>query len=82
MPYLPVEVITRPGHDDENLPAPLNFRWLGRTFMIEEIGRRWNDIQGSHILVLTFQRQTFELVFNPEHTGWSLNSDKVPPVMV
>ena len=76
----PIEVVTLSGQQSEF--TPVSFTWQGQTYIIEDIGRRWTDILGEHILVLTHQKHTYELILNPDRTTWFLNIGKAPPLMM
>jgi hypothetical protein len=52
--------------------------WQGRSYMITDIGRRWNSEDGQHMLVLTSEQQSFELVLAPDGVNWFLNTRSLP----
>jgi hypothetical protein len=75
-----IEVITRTGQAGETFPV--SFSWQGNTYTVQDIGRRWTDLQGEHILVLTPQKRTYELIYSINRVGWFLNIDKVAPLSI
>jgi nicotinamide-nucleotide amidase len=60
-------------------PIPQSFTWQGHSYLITDIGRRWNDADGQHILVMTAEQQTVELVQSADGSTWYLNSSTLPP---
>jgi nicotinamide-nucleotide amidase len=74
-PLQPVQVEIR--HTASGEPHPSSFSWQGRTYHIADWGRRWNDNSGQHVLVMTNEQQTFELVLAPDG-AWFLNSASLP----
>lgn len=53
-------------------PVPIEFRWQGRTFFVQAMGRRWKDSQGQHILVQAGAQQVYELLFQTDGEQWWL----------
>lgn len=56
-----IEVAAR--QDDRGKWMPLRFQFQKREWIVEDVGRRWEDDTGLHILVLAGGAQFFELVF-------------------
>jgi hypothetical protein len=52
---------------------PLSFMLNGRVYPIESTGRRWEEEQSLHILVMVPGNRVCELVFSPIDLGWYLN---------
>jgi hypothetical protein len=66
----PVQVTAR--FDPDGKATPLSFTWLGQTYPVNAIGRRWSDEEGQHILVMVPGEQVFELIFAPADARWYL----------
>lgn len=59
-----------PAERASSLPAaPRSFFWRGAEHRVEEVGRRWSDAKGDHVLVRS-QGRTFDLYTNPAQPGW------------
>ncbi|HWQ83724.1 MAG TPA: hypothetical protein VN363_04110 [Anaerolineales bacterium] len=58
---------------------PIEFSWLGRTYFVSSIGRRWKDSQGQHILVQANGEQVYELLFQAGAEQWWLVKKPVFP---
>ncbi len=67
---LPIEVVAR--FDAQGNVNPQQFTWQGRSYVVESTGRKWDESDGQHILVLTPNGQTFELVYMRSDDGWYL----------
>ncbi len=67
----PVDVIAR--FDDQGQAHPLQFVWDGGTYLIEAVGRRWDDEAGRHMLVMAPSGDVLELVFQAAEGRWYLN---------
>lgn len=65
-----IEVTAR--FDSEGKIWPLHFTWQGRSYPVQSTGRRWEDNEGTHILVMVPGDQVFELVFIPAMGRWYL----------
>jgi len=65
-----VEVEAR--FDTHGRVTPLKFVWEGRTYLVDSTGRRWEDAQGQHLLVMIPGGQVFELLFAPLERRWYL----------
>lgn len=50
---------------------PRSFQWRGSEHVIEDVGRRWTDARGEHVLVRAKGR-TFDLFYNPSQPGWQV----------
>jgi hypothetical protein len=66
----PVEVTAH--FDPQGKIIPLRFIWKGRSYLVESTGRRWNGVDGQHILTMTGGGEMFELVFSPGEVRWYL----------
>jgi nicotinamide-nucleotide amidase len=69
-----VESKTMPG----SVVIPMTMTWQGHSYMITDTGRRWNSEDGQHMLVLTSEQQSFELVLAPDGVNWYLNTSSLP----
>lgn len=58
--------------DADGKVTPRSFFWHGRTHPIDSIGRRWQDEQGQHYLVMIAGGRVFELLFVSENMQWIL----------
>ena len=67
----PVEVIAR--FDDQGQARPLQFTWEDRSYLVDGIGRRWQDANGEHVLALAQSGDVFELIFQAAERRWFLN---------
>lgn len=67
--HIPDEVIARWTSDGKMLPQ--RFTWQGQTYLVESVGRAWQDEDGSHTLVMVPGGQVFRLSFHPGR-GWRL----------
>ncbi|MBN2147424.1 MAG: hypothetical protein JW726_08545 [Anaerolineales bacterium] len=52
--------------------TPLRFTWNKSTYLIESVGRQWQDEQGLHFLVMVTGGRMFELLFDCETRCWFL----------
>jgi hypothetical protein len=73
----PVEVTVR--FDAKGKVYPLRFVWSGRAIEVTSTGRRWQDQAGQHILVMSVEAKTYELVFDPNELRWYLNPSGASP---
>jgi nicotinamide-nucleotide amidase len=78
-PLRPVQVEIRSAASGD--PTPLSFTWQGRSFPINDWGRRWRDETGLHILVMAHAGNSFELV-QAADGAWFLNTTSLPPSYV
>jgi hypothetical protein len=75
-----MELIDVTAHfDKEGQSHPLHFTWNGRSYTVESTGRRWQDENGQHILVMIPGDHTFELIFQPQEGRWYLRQVGVGP---
>jgi hypothetical protein len=51
---------------------PLRFRWQDGLYKVDSAGRRWQEEDGCHILVMTAGGQMFELLFSAPDSRWYL----------
>lgn len=65
-----IEVVAR--FDARGDVIPQQLTWQDRSYAVESIGRRWDEPDGQHILVLTPNGQTFELVYMRLDDSWYL----------
>jgi hypothetical protein len=79
-PLQPTQVEAKTGSSGE--PIPQSFTWQGRSYLVTDIGRRWNDAAGQHILVMTAEQHTVELVRSADGSAWFLNTGNLPPAHV
>jgi hypothetical protein len=56
--------------DSQGRAIPQSFLWQEREYLVQSIGRRWDDERGQHILVMYAGGQTAELLFAPAEGGW------------
>jgi hypothetical protein len=63
-----VEVTAR--FDPQGEITPLNFIRDQKTIPVTGVGRRWNDSQGVHILVMVPGEQIFEMLFANAQNRW------------
>jgi hypothetical protein len=63
--------------DADGRVTPLRFIWKGRRYRIDTYGRRWEDTQGLHILVMIPRGRVFQLLFDRQAGMWFL--EKSPP---
>lgn len=65
-----IKVVAR--FDARGNVIPQRLTWQDRSYVVESIGRRWDEPDGQHILVLTPNGQTFELVYLRLDDSWYL----------
>jgi hypothetical protein len=58
--------------DSQGNISPLSFTWQGQTYPVGSTGRRWEDAEGKHVLVMVPGEKVFELVFIPSVGRWYL----------
>ena len=56
--------------------TPTSFIWRKKNYLIDSIGRRWNDKDGQHMYVMIIGGRVFELLFKPATGGWYLGRIK------
>jgi len=64
----PIEVTAR--FETDGKITPIRFAWRGRTYLVDSTGRRWQDADGLHILVMVPGDQVIELVFAASNLRW------------
>lgn len=67
-----VEVLVH--FDAQGRATPTRFAWRGVDYVVDSTGRRWEDQDGQHMLVMIPGGQTFELLFSPSEMLWYLSS--------
>ena len=69
-----IEVTVR--FDGEGKAYPQQFIWRGGVYAVTSTGRRWQEQEGEqswlHVLVMTVEMKTYELVFHPQELRWYL----------
>ncbi len=65
-----IEVTAR--FDASGRVTPLSFSWQGSTYLVDSTGRRWQDENGQHILVMVPAGRVFELIYVPSRKRWYL----------
>lgn len=75
-----IEVTAR--FNTEGQAFPIRFVWQAQTFLVESIGRRWEDAKSQHILVMAPGGRVFELVFVFSTRGWFMGEYAGPPAVV
>ena len=63
-----VEYQFKPGGEVQ----PKRFVFGGQIKNVQDIGRRWQDETGEHMLVMVDEEHVFELVFQPGRELWQL----------
>lgn len=63
-----VEVTAR--FETDGKITPIRFAWQGRTYLVDSTGRRWQDADGTHILVMVPGGEVVELVFAATELRW------------
>jgi PncC family amidohydrolase len=66
---VPVDVRTRSNAQGQALPVSLALDEI--TYRVESIGRRWQDAEGEHILVMIIGGKVFELVHASPGGAWT-----------
>lgn len=66
------QVVVTAQFDLAGNPQPLSFIWNNLPYSITATGRRWEDTQGRHILVMDNADQVYELLFVPTEGRWYL----------
>ena len=64
----PVEVTAR--FDPQGKVTPMDFTWQGHKYPVVSTGRRWEDENGEHILVMVPGEKVYELVYVPTQKRW------------
>ena len=66
---VPVDVRAR--YNDQGQALPVNVALDGISYMVESTGRRWDDAEGEHILVMIKGGKVFELVHASPGGKWT-----------
>jgi len=53
--------------DENGRLTPLKFTWRGHTYTVASTGRRWDDDEGHHLLVMLPTGAVYELLLAPDH---------------
>jgi hypothetical protein len=64
----------------DGLWEPDRFIWQARNYKILEIGRRWQDDDGEHILVMILGGQVYELILASDQISWYLKPPAGPRI--
>ena len=67
--------------DSEGRITPLTFVWKGRSYRIEDTGRRWEAKDGIHILVMVTGNRAFHLIFDNISVIWKLIRSSEQPTV-
>lgn len=73
----PIEVSVH--FDLQGEMTPLNFTWSGTLYPIDSTGRRWDNAEGRHILVMIPIERVIELLFIPTTGRWYLKRLETGP---
>ena len=77
----PLHPISVTVHFDENgRLTPLKFTWRGHTYTVASTGRRWDDDEGHHLLVMLPTGAVYELLLAPDHRWYLKRVHTTPPV--
>jgi hypothetical protein len=60
------------GVDGQGRVQPKSFFWEGQRHPVQDVGRRWLEAGGEHLLVMTPGGQTWELAHSGPDGGWRL----------
>ena len=58
--------------------VPDRFIWDNTIYKILEIGRRWQDEDGEHILVMALGEHVYELILSIDQISWYLKLPFTP----
>ena len=67
--------------DPQGKLLSIRFTWKGTSFLVDSIGRQWEDDRGQHILVMIPGGRTFELVYASRDQLWFLIPIGSGPIM-
>jgi hypothetical protein len=67
----PIQVTAR--LDAQGQVQPLEFTWNDELHPVASTGRRWEDSDGQHVLVMDHRSRVYELVFIAREMGWYLS---------
>ncbi|MDR3574564.1 MAG: hypothetical protein P4L50_11920 [Anaerolineaceae bacterium] len=66
-------------HKDIDGPwQPERFIWQSSTYSVLGIGRRWQEDDGEHMLVMVVGGQVYELIRAADQTGWYIKPSAGP----
>ena len=54
----------------EGTVRPRRFTWHWTQLDVSDVGRQWTDTAGRHVLVMTADQRTFELLLERENLTW------------
>ena len=60
---------------------PIKFTSQNNTYLITDIGRSWQDEQGTHILVLTSQGAASELILSSKDSNWYIKQQPTTQIV-
>ena len=73
-----IEVTSRV--NQQGKPMPASFVWTGASYQVDGVGRRWEDTDGEHILVMVQpNNQVFELLYEQDGNRWRMVKKHEPP---
>ncbi len=75
-----IEVTAR--FDQEGTINPLHFTWNGGVYRVESTGRRWQDDEGQHILVMVSSGIIYELTFKSSEGRWYIGQHATTHMVV
>ena len=58
---------------------PRVFVWRGHRHTVASTGRRWQEAEGRHILVMTPDQHVFELVYLRDEHAWRMRGAAAGP---
>ncbi|RPI31302.1 MAG: hypothetical protein EHM70_11820 [Chloroflexota bacterium] len=67
----PIDVTAR--FNTAGKATPLRFTWKGQEYQVNSTGRRWEDNEGEHILVMVPGGKVFELLIARRDGRWYLS---------
>jgi hypothetical protein len=77
-----MELIDVSAHiDSEGKMTPFGFTRKGIYYPVDSIGRRWEDENGQHILVMIPGGRTFEIFYASRERAWYLIPIGPGPIM-
>jgi hypothetical protein len=72
----PVQVETH--LDDQQRLTPTSFIWADELYTVFQVGRRWQEGEWEHTLVMTSDGATWDLAFSPQSGSWRLMGRTAP----
>lgn len=64
----PIEVTVN--FSEQGVITPLHFTWKGSRQRVESTGRRWQDENGQHMLVMVASGKIYELTYKSHEGRW------------